>query len=343
MFVCSEHPVAERCGNTVAFCFDSALGSLFTFMIMFVCVPVSRTKGCLCVALCVHSSTRIRKKCFSACPVQFVHTFRCVWVTSAHLKRVKSCLSQSDSASCRLCLCSGCVRHREIKKRARGRHTHFPVRRAGIRWDGEIFSLSAVSQCVRPLVAACHKGFPAQHLSLSKCEWQWRPVSIQSSKIWQAWRDGIVHRVFRYLEKARACLLSPNNRKHVSLLALSTSSIRSCVFLSLPVPHSTCILILSLQSLSPFGFECHLQVGLSVLSYFVYAWVWAYVQCCVHMHVCLCECTCVIICLPMCLLFLCVLVFAWAPVCLTVQRVWLFLFQTTLLPLSPSLCLLLSR
>lgn len=63
MFVCSEHPVAERCGNTVAFCFDSALGSFFTSTITFVCVPVSRTKGCLCVDdVCVRSSPQIRKK-----------------------------------------------------------------------------------------------------------------------------------------------------------------------------------------------------------------------------------------------------------------------------------------
>lgn len=49
-----------------------------------------------------------------------VLTFLRVQVNPAHLKCVKSCLSQSDSMSCMLCLCSGCVRHREIKKKERG-------------------------------------------------------------------------------------------------------------------------------------------------------------------------------------------------------------------------------
>lgn len=40
-----------------------------------------------------------------------------------------------------------------------------------------------------------------------------------------------------------------------------------------------------------------------------------------------CECMCLIVCLSVCWLLFCVLVFAWAPVCLTVQCVWLFLFQ----------------
>lgn len=241
-----------------------------------------------CVRPLISTNKKEKKSVFSACPVQFVHASQCVWVTPAHLKRVKSCPSQSDSASCRLCLCSGCVRHREIKKRARGRHTHFPVRRAGIRWDGEIFSLSAVSQRVRPLVAACHKGFPAQHLSLSKCEWQWRPASIQSGKIWQAWRDSIVHRVFRYLEKRHepvCCPLTTESMCHCShQVRHQCTLVFSFRSLYLAPPVSS---FLGVQPRSPFGFECHLQAGPSVLNYFVYARLGMSVRTVLCPHACL--------------------------------------------------------
>lgn len=148
-------------------------------------------------------------------------------------------------------------------------------------------------------------------------------------------------------KKAWACLLSPNNRKHVSLLAPSTSSMHSCVFLSLPVPRSTGILIPRRSAALTFWFWMSftsgpVRVGLLCLCPSgcerTYSAVSTCMFACASVHVWLYVCLCA--CWSVCV---CVLVFARAPVCLTAQRVWLFLFQTTLLPLSPSLCLLLSR
>lgn len=74
---------------------------------------------------------------------------------SAHLKLVKSCLSQSDSASCSLCLFRGSVRHKSSKKKKENKEASYafscPRRTHPMRRDGEIFS--SVSRRVRLLFA----------------------------------------------------------------------------------------------------------------------------------------------------------------------------------------------
>lgn len=78
------------------------------------------------------------------------------------------------------------------------------------------------------------------------------------------------------------------------LLAPSMSLPDTSVFLWLPVLHSTCVPSVSamLHSDSPLGFECHLQVGPSMLNYFVYpclSCLWACVSVCTLLctHACL--------------------------------------------------------
>lgn len=88
-------------------------------------------------------STRIRVCVYvyptldvSASPCAQICVCVCVQVNPEHLKRDKSCLSQSDGVSCMLCLCSGCVRHREIKKKSEGASYAFscPPREHQMRW-----------------------------------------------------------------------------------------------------------------------------------------------------------------------------------------------------------------
>lgn len=103
MFICAEHPVAERCGNSVAVYLDFCLGVL---MVTFVCV--------LNVEVCVHSSVRVDGK-----PGTF-----------------KGCLSQPGCVLCRLCMHGGSVRHREIKRESEGASYAFscPRRKNQMRW-----------------------------------------------------------------------------------------------------------------------------------------------------------------------------------------------------------------
>lgn len=110
MFASAEHPVAERCRKTIAVYFDCALESLpHSRPHLFVCLwVVQKDLWVLCVYPIIRTDKKEVKVFFSMSSVSL-----CVWVNLVHLKRVKSCLSQSDSVSCRLCLCSGCVRHRE--------------------------------------------------------------------------------------------------------------------------------------------------------------------------------------------------------------------------------------
>lgn len=89
VFICAEHPVAERCGNGVAVYFDFCLGTL---MVTFVCAP----------------SVEV-----------FVHSSVCVCV-EIKLGLLKGSLSQSGCVLCRLCLHSGSVRHREMKRKSEG-------------------------------------------------------------------------------------------------------------------------------------------------------------------------------------------------------------------------------
>ena len=67
--------------------------------------------------------------------------------------------------------------------------------------------------------------------------------------------------------------VSPYDTKYFPLFAPSMSSPDTSVFLLLTVLYSTCArrsLRDMLASDSPFGFECHLQVGPSTFNYFVY-------------------------------------------------------------------------
>lgn len=113
-------------------------------------------------------------------------------------------------------------------------------------------------------------------------------------------------------------MLFSHNTKYVSLLAPSMSLPDSSVFLLSTVLRSTCTLSSSaaLHSDSPFGFECHLQVGPSTLNYFVYACLprlWACMSLCtvlgthacyivnVWLYVCLVVFECGTVCLGSCL------------------------------------------
>ncbi len=53
MFVCAEHPVAERCGNRVAVYFDFCFRVPSTFMVTFVCVPVQKDVH-VHISTCLH-------------------------------------------------------------------------------------------------------------------------------------------------------------------------------------------------------------------------------------------------------------------------------------------------
>lgn len=83
-----------------------------------------------------------------------------------------ACHSQTACCADSACAPSACVTGRR-RKRTRGRHTHFLVRAASVRWDGEIFSLSTSLAASAHLwqAGACHEGFPAQHLSFAQRMW----------------------------------------------------------------------------------------------------------------------------------------------------------------------------
>ena len=111
VFICAEHPVAEGLENRVAVYFD------FCFLLLtvaFVCVLYLRINVHVCSF--AQNDEELIKHVFC----MFCGVLSLVCVNLVHLKHAKSSLSQSDSVSCSLCLCSGSVRHREIKKMNEG-------------------------------------------------------------------------------------------------------------------------------------------------------------------------------------------------------------------------------
>lgn len=70
MFVCAEHPVAERCGNRVAVYFDFALGSLPHSWSHLFAGLYKKKDVCVCFFPLICTNKKEVKVGFFACPMR---------------------------------------------------------------------------------------------------------------------------------------------------------------------------------------------------------------------------------------------------------------------------------